>query len=470
MQQLDKIFYGITPSEHRKILRSLFENEIKNRPNIAITTCGEFHLVKTAIEAGIKPTNIYASDISLYSSVLGYFFSGKKMASLKIKLREDYQELYDKQIDEVHRASCILIIMKLQQFKEKVYYEAQIKKEINDNKQEYIDRMVKRLEKSKEVFKGIHYEIKDLRDELVNEKYDKKWILTCDPPMYSGDYQKMFDFGDALVWDNGIKEFDLKEEYKNLFNLSRKQKYLGLWLKYKELDEMEQKYVFYVIESKKKYDYWLTTKPQELKQFIYNNLIKYKKPDDFSGVKRFKLLNDEDELKPTSEVRFVNVDRDTALYYRDLLVHRLGTVDAQHYFLILINGKLFSVVGINTGDVTKLRATRAYQIFGMTVVLNKYRKTTRLMMYFLTSIELKKVLIRVMSNNKNRIYDLAGIKSTSFTRFGRDKTNANLLKKVSKEKQKDGLYKIQYESDFYHRNFQQSLSAYLEEQKNDQKK
>jgi len=233
---------------------------------------------------------------------------------------------------------------------------------------------------------------------------------------------------------------------------------------------MEQKYVFYVIESKKKYDYWLTTKPQELKQFIYNNLIKYKKPDDFSGVKRFKLLNDEDELKPTSEVRFVNVDRDTALYYRDLLVHSLGTVGAEHYFLILINGKLFSVVGINTGDVTKLRATRAYEIFGMTVVLNKYRKTTRLMMYFLTSIELKKVLIRVMSNNKNRIYDLAGIKSTSFTRFGRDKTNANLLKKVSKEKQKDGLYKIQYESDFYHRNFQQSLSAYLEEQKNDQKK
>jgi len=35
MQQLDKIFYGITPSEHRKILRSLFENEIKNRPNIS---------------------------------------------------------------------------------------------------------------------------------------------------------------------------------------------------------------------------------------------------------------------------------------------------------------------------------------------------------------------------------------------------------------------------------------------------
>ena len=55
--------------------------------------------------------------------------------------------------------------------------------------------------------------------------------------------------------------------------------------------------------------------------------------------KKFPIYNDE-EITEESKISILKVDRDTALYYRDLFVHKLGTTQAQQYYLFLIDGRV----------------------------------------------------------------------------------------------------------------------------------
>ena len=448
---LYKIFLGITPAEHRKYLKALFKYTLKDRPKICITTCGEFHLVKTALDAGYKRENVVCSDISLFSSLLGYYYTNKPIDSLGVIVNEPFKKIYKDCKRDVEKVATLFLIMKTQQINDKVYYENIVKEELLGNRKFYINSLITILEGSKANYEGIRYEIRDIRDEIINPEYNEDYIWTTDPPMYSGDYSKMFDFKEAIVWNSGIKEFNLKEEYLNLLKESKKQKHIALWLKYKDVIGIDKKSIIYALEQKDRYDYWITTKPKYFDKFKYKNYIKFKSKTEVSSYGGLKIMADDDTITKKSSVNFVYVSKEIALYYRDLFCHRLGTTAAEHYFLVLIDGKIFCVIGVFASDVLKMKTDKFSEVFGMTANLKKYPRSTRLMMYFLTSREMKKVLIPRMSK-VNRIYKLSGVKSTSFTRFGRDKTNANLLKRVSKEKMPDGYYKIQYESEFYNRN------------------
>jgi len=56
--QIQKIFLGSVPSNQRKFAIKLFEHLNKDYPVFISPTCGQFGLVKCAIEAGYKPENI----------------------------------------------------------------------------------------------------------------------------------------------------------------------------------------------------------------------------------------------------------------------------------------------------------------------------------------------------------------------------------------------------------------------------
>lgn len=78
---LSSIFLGGVTGDHRKYLRALLEYyRERGCDRIFIPCTGQNTVVKTALDAGFLPEQIFSSDISLFSSMLGYLYSGQPIS------------------------------------------------------------------------------------------------------------------------------------------------------------------------------------------------------------------------------------------------------------------------------------------------------------------------------------------------------------------------------------------------------
>jgi len=175
------------------------------------------------------------------------------------------------------------------------------------------------------------------------------------------------------------------------------------------------------------------------------------------------MWGEDDEIKPDTKIEFKSVSADIALYYRDLWAHKLGNTKAEHYYLILLNDKVFATVGFHTSELFRLRSTRVFENYGFNAPSKRHPRINRLMMMLITCKEMEGVLRKDVSK-VNRVYDLKGLRTTCLSKYRKVKSNNGILKVEKREKMKDGVYKIMYDTDFHKRNFQQCVVDYLKEE------
>lgn len=88
----ETIFLGHTPSEQRKFLVVLFQHLRKSHPKLYIPAVGEFTMPKCAIEAGYAPSDIFTSDVSLFSDLMGAIMSGSSVDDIPFTLAANHEE------------------------------------------------------------------------------------------------------------------------------------------------------------------------------------------------------------------------------------------------------------------------------------------------------------------------------------------------------------------------------------------
>ena len=110
----------------------------------------------------------------------------------------------------------------------------------------------------------------------------------------------------------------------------------------------------------------------------------------------------------------------TALYYRDLFVHRLGATTADRGFLLLVDGQVMTAFGIFIQDFLQFRVQYLPEIFGITRSSIRYKRLGKLFMLLLTSGEMKKRLCDIL---KLWLHEPAGIQTTSITVHEEGKTD-----------------------------------------------
>jgi GNAT domain-containint protein len=94
----------------------------------------------------------------------------------------------------------------------------------------------------------------------------------------------------------------------------------------------------------------------------------------------------EQEITPSSEIGFACVPKDTALYYRDLMAHRLaGSTVSEKYYLCLVDGRVTSVLGLHFRDFVQGKTPYISETFGLTITSQRYARLGKLMMLALTS-------------------------------------------------------------------------------------
>lgn len=458
MKSPTRLFQGISKKTARRFYGTLFHHLLKSHKRVIIPACGEFTLAKCALAAGYKPTAIHTSDISLFSSVLGYFYSGRPLSDLKFTVSPEWQRAYTSQPDEAERAAFLFWLMVIS--RKFPAHQKRVRDHCMRNREIYIKRLAETLSGFREIYKGISYEIADMRA-VINDDPGEDAVVVLHPPAYHKGYSKQFDFNGILKWGASFQEFDYKKEFLNLYFQSRKQKALYIWSAYRNHKEIDQKEVVFAEQIKKnRYEYFLATNPDALSNCRLLGEIAYRR--DVKGIKcPYSLVPGDFQItdKTVPNVRLIT--EPMAIYYRDLMAHKLGSVRAEQYFAVLLDGKIFGIVGFTMREVNLMRSTDVSEVFGFNVPLKKHPAAHRLFMMLLTCRDMARAIQNI--TKKNRLFRLTGFKTTCLTKYRKLRSSNGLLKLINREKMEDGRYRLVYHTHFYKRSFRETMLAWLTE-------
>jgi len=349
--------------------------------------------------------------------------------------------------------------MKLSQLRIERDFERRYATDLREHSAQHFARIKAGLESLRETYGGISYAVEHPFGALTHEGADAAVIIN---PAISA--ARMFTKAAEIDWKIDGPEWAKKDAPQLYAGLKTHAAVSFLFTADEKLDPTG---IVYASETHPKhFDLWLCTHPEALADFPKLHAVKLKPrklPAPYGNV---RIFSDGNQLTADSKVRFVKVKEEQALYYRDLLAHRLGDTKAELYLLCLVDGKMFSVCGFHA---QKLRIGQEYYLaetFGFTVRLAGLPDCNRLLMLFITCEEFARFMGGAMSR-KNRTYDMRGLKTTCLSKYRKVKLNNGILPVVSREKLSDGpfadMYRIVYQVDWYDRSYKDCLALYLAE-------
>lgn len=469
MKEMTQVFLGNTPSDQRRFITGVLEYLRPQLTRVVIPCCGQFTLARCAIEAGYKADELETSDISLFSSVLGYLYAEKPLDDLGFEIEGKYADGYAKQKSEVEKAAYLIWLMKILQLREELIYENMVRQEYIDRQDHHLAQLAETLDSMRGQYEGLEYEVKDLRPYMFEERPESEIVLV-NPPAFAKGYEKMFaPIAEVIKFDPAVEEFDFAGEYENLYEESKKQPQPFAWYRYKDSSMFPDEEVVFGREySTERVDFWLFTKPKLLKDWKYNKVLALKKGNEYKPY-HAPVWGEDDALKADSKIQFVSVPAEVGLYYRDLWAHKLGATKAEQYYLMLIDGKVFGTIGLMTNHLFNLSSNRVFENFGFNAPMTDHPRANRLLMMAITCQEFADVL-RATASKVNRVYDLAGLRTTCLAKYRKVKLNNGILDLEVREKLPNGMYRLVYDTDFRQETFSDCIERYLAEEEEHAKK
>lgn len=456
-----QVFQGTTPKATRDFLqvtlKRLYEDGHYKR--LIIPCAGRFTIPLIARAAGFPASSIVASDISLFSTLVGHHIAGKPLDDLNLRFSQEVLDLVGPFLGTERHAGAVMYAMKWAQLKPgKTFYAQQNLMELERAVVGYTNGFQRQLDAMRAAIGPVDYRIADIFAEIDAAKDDPEAILYANPPGFKNGYSKMFDFGAHLQWEAPpIPEFDPKTGVQALFTKALEASALMIWYRIAKVSEPELPYVVFGQEQKAdKVDYCLVNRPDEL-----NFAVSPRKPSAVSPGKWLLLPYDRD-IKPTDIIRCHVIPKEQALYYRDLFAHKLGATRAEAYFALSVNNMLFAVFGMSLVDAMRRRTSKngvlIHEVFGFNVA-SKHSRLNKLLMLCLTCDNFRRDLIASFSP----LAYVGGFRfqTTCLADVPEVKANRGVLKIGDRKKLPNGKFWISYYADFREGTYGDMLKRWL---------
>jgi hypothetical protein len=312
MIQTDPIFLGVVPRR----AWSYVAREIVRLGKPLFDACaGRFSVVEAAVKSGFPAAKVHASDIGLFSSLIGYLADdSKRLEHLGIRILDPDLEPRDV-TDELDLVAHVMLVLKLNQLSQTNLRGLYLREELRASWRRYRQAVRDELEGLVATIKGIHYELADIWDiaERVRED-DVSFFASV--PHYAGGYQRMFRTPD-LAWNEPkIAEFD-PERFRELMQRLGEATCAALLCRrggWEEEVPPPWKRVFGRPQSREM-ALWIIAN-RSMQAYAENKT-------GFGEIRKLPIYDDH-EITSTLKIQVVMVGLPTALYYRDLFVHRLG--------------------------------------------------------------------------------------------------------------------------------------------------
>lgn len=444
------LFEGVTDSNTRKYIVGYVK---RNTPDKIVLPCiGSFSVASALVRAGVDPDIIHTSDFSLFSTIIGYTIDVEKdIQTLNLELPEwikDEFRSYNE--DKYTLAATCLFLIHFERMTPTNGYMVSIRRELKTNMALYIGNIRNTLESMAKDLAGVHYERQDVREVLLEETKNSGTFIYLTPPSGNKQYTKAYEQTEIHSnWQlDEIDELQPKELYELFDNVFDNPAQLFIWSSYPE--RFSDKWNRVAVEVKGKRKSYILTNVETERIFVKYPI---KEHQDLP----YPIYSGQD-ITEDSVIEFRGVKANEADHYRDLFVHGLGATSADINGVMLIDGRVTTVFGLNPRNLYIGVSDYIYEIYGISITVTKYMRIGKLFMMMLTSIEFYEWLCK--NYPKFSLKTIKGIMTTSPTKKHEGKTDRGVMKLVSRIPDGDG-FKLQYQAEWNKKRWKELLKEWL---------
>ncbi len=418
----------------------------RNADRVLVPAAGRFSVVETLLGVGVDRSKIYASDVGLYPSILGYLADPRHtVAELGLEFPAyipPQPSTGDPEFDLAAQAVLLLELSRISPTYQKGLYE---RAEVLRNWAEFHSSVVAKLRALIKSLAGIHYDIADMWDVIAGACASD--AMFCNIPTKAGaaragpvnwiapEHQKLDDSMFRMVVDKIVESGAMA-----LVACHAAVHYLPAGWQVVMAEQLTRNVTDYLISS-----------------FDTGGCVALQKIAS-GPTHQYPVFCDE-EITATSSIEVVKVDAQTGLYYRDLFVHKLGSTSAEEYYLLLIDGRVVTTFGLYTSDVRRFATDYVLVFFSITKSSARYKRLVKLFELAITCGEMRQYLILSTAYG---VREPVGVQTTNLTNGPESMISRGVLKFHSREKMPGGRYKVKYRGLFRDDTFQQCLSQWVE--------
>ncbi len=468
-----KLYKGIEAKPLRQGLSKLLHEVDTDRYDKVIAPCCGRFATTEVLSNHFDNSDIYTSDILLFSSVIGKYIGGQEPQDIIDELNVELPNEWEQDYEGVDCLSNVLFAQKYYSTKHNNYYMENVRKEFLENKDVYVGKLSEKISGLKDKLGGIHYEVKDVRD-VLEENRDENVFIYINPPWYKGGFPKQFDTGGMVSWNSpDIEQFDNHPEDAQgvLDDFRDSEADMVMLVNVPDIHSDLDEYDFSGWDK-----FFVLKRSFNMHKYLYSNfetdlsLVQRRKEDlEYDEIPIWSGSWNQEErkvegdwLNKYSNVNFVKIDRKTAEYYRNLFLKNLkGDTSANVCGAFLVDGKMIGVVGIDPKQALKDNLGYIHETFGISPITPEMPKSIcRLLMMFITSSEFKQDIKNLVNFGTS---DFSGVKTVCISENRRVNLNNGLLDITDREKLPDGRWKIYYYTDFYDKSYKECIVEYLDE-------
>lgn len=333
-------FLGTLVPSEQKFLKVLLENARKNGYTKFVEPCaGAFAMSHLAVQSGFKPSEVESSDVSMFTSIMGYAVTGKPLDELEIHAKGFSDE---ELLDPAVAMYAWKYLSTVKNAGKEYFYNFML--DLASRREEHIRNIREQLERAKGILNGMNYRALDMwkhMDEVLN---DEHCIVIANPPTYAAGFEKYYDTGGMMTWkepEYGI--FDPKTGLQEFMDLCKDAKCLVLCYEENEPGKTAGEPVFARYGVRSGVNVYLTAnRPEEATDLANGKKIARPGESKLSCLECSMLPRDY-EITEKTKVQLCQIERAEAQYYRQLWTHNFVGSSAPINIAVLIDGKIAGV-------------------------------------------------------------------------------------------------------------------------------
>ena len=454
----------LTPVEQR-FIAVLLKNAHKQGYTRFVEPCaGAFAMSHIAAQCGYKPSEIEASDVSMFTSIMGYAITGQSLEELEIRA----DGFTNKELLDPAVALYAWKYLKATRNAGREYgYELMV--DLENRRDEYIKSLQEQLDRAKQFLHGMSYRPLDMWKHLETCYDDPHCLVIANPPTYAAGFEKWYDTGGRMTWkepEYGI--FDPKTGLTELFDKMKDAKCLLMCYEENAPGLTAGHPVFARYGVRDGINVYLTTnRPDEATTLAEGKMITRPNEGKLEPLD-CSILPRDYEITRKSKIQITQIERTAAQYYRKLWTHNFVGSSAPINMAVLIDGKLAGVFGLDKSALTMGAfgtqvSDAVFLMYGMTVPHKTYRLGR---------------LLQMLTQNRSMIMSICTdlekekaktLKTVQMTRYPESKEMRGLMELTKKVPDKKMGWRLTYESPLYDRTNEETLDEWLRREERWQK-
>lgn len=450
------LFVGTLSQEDKAFVASVLKAAKEAGYEKVVEPCSG-GLAMSCIAADCGFEDIEASDITLFSGILGRYVEGRSIEDMDITRVEDGSKVTDP-LDAMMEIKRAELVGKAGS----VYGEAML---IDfERRQEQIREGVReRMDEIKERIPHLKYRDMDMFDHIESVKGQKCVILyMC--PTYSGGYERFYRaIDEAVCWDEPtFNVFSPPEGYKDLLDSVKGTD--SLLIIYEEVESGH--HVGTPVYGRQAGRpgmnmYLVASDPEKIDELLGRGIAK--KNAAKASPMKYPIIPADYEVTAKSRVEVVKAASEHIRYYRKLWTHNFTPSQSSSGYAMIIDGYLVGIFGYVQMATTLGDTDAAFLGFGMCAPTGQ--RLSRLMY----TLAMQKRAIR-MEFDDVYMARIKRVRTVMLTKHQESKEMRGLMKLVSKDKDNRCGFKLTYETAVQDRTYRQCLVEWAQKEESWQRK